>query len=83
LESAEKLACESSQDFFILMTELHTFYEKQGFKQIIPAPTQWLAIEDQASHSLTKQDLSDYFMVKQLSGKRWLEGEIDFLGYLF
>jgi GNAT superfamily N-acetyltransferase len=78
---AEQLA--TGCDFVILYTEEHAFYEKLAFTAKSPAPTRWLAIDELKSHSVIERDLSDCFMVKKLRQKRWPEGEIDLLGYLF
>jgi hypothetical protein len=65
------------------MADRHDLYLKEGYDRVQPALTKWLAIEDRQSVGLMTRDLSDCFMVKPLTEKRWPAGMIDMLGYLF
>ena len=83
LSEAERIASRSGQDFMVLVTERHAWYEARGYQRVQPANARWLAIEDRQSHSLTVQSLDDCFMAKPLSRRAWPRGDIDLLGYLF
>jgi predicted N-acetyltransferase YhbS len=83
LGESERIARFYEREFLVLMADRHDLYLKEGYRRVQPALTKWLAIEDRQSVELTIQDLSNCFMAKPLTEKRWPAGMIDMLGYLF
>ena len=71
------------REFVVLMADNPELYLRLNYIQLNPAYSRWLAIDELKSHSIIEQDLGDCFMYKQLSSKKWPDGKIDFLGYLF
>lgn len=73
----------SDREFSVLMADNPKLYRRLNYIQLSPAPSRWFAIDELKSHSIIERDLSDCFMYKQLSARKWPDGKIDLLGYLF
>ena len=73
----------SDREFSVLMADNPELYDRLKYIQLSPAPSRWFAIDELKSHSIIERDLGDCFMYKQLSERKWPDGDIDMLGYLF
>lgn len=83
LEFAENLARLGQTDHMILFADRKDLYVRNGYRAVEPALLIWLAIDERASHSIQRCDLSGTFMAKTLSDAPFPLGKIDLLGYLF
>ena len=81
LQRAEYRA--KAQSFSLAMADDWRLYHRTGYSLLPAASVTFLAIDELRSHSVIRRDLSDIFMVKQLAGDAWPDGQIDLLGYLF
>ncbi len=81
LQRAEERA--KAQSFSLAMADDQRLYHRTGYSLLPAASVTFLAIDELRSHSVIRRDLSDIFMVKQLGGDAWPDGQIDLLGYLF
>lgn len=81
----EKVATDNLDkiDCLLLVTDHPLFYEKIGFKTV-DITTKWLKIDNHENYGLGNEKIEDaYFMVKQISNKKWEDGELDYLGYMY
>ena len=70
-------------DFLFLVTDLPGYYEKLGFT-IADIKTVWLKIHRHKNHGIADEKISDAkFMVKSVSGKEWVDGDLELLGYMY
>ena len=83
LARARDVAMSARADFVLAMADHHELYLKNGYQNIRPAHTRWLAIEERESVMIIERDLSACFMAQPISARPWPTGKIDLLGYLF
>lgn len=70
-------------DFAFLVTDIPAFYERFGFDVAI-LKTTWLKIHQDKSYGIGSETITDsVFMYKEISGKKWTDGELDMLGYMY
>ena len=81
LQGAEERA--RGQSFALAMADDPRFYERAGYSLLNDANVTFLAIDELRCHSVIRRDLSEIFMVKQLTCDAWPDGPIDLLGHLF
>ena len=82
LEHLERLGAMASVDFVVLVAINHVFYELNGFFPV-DNPCRWVAIRNHQTSGLVQDHLSGDLLVKPISGKKWEEGLVDFLGTIF
>lgn len=82
LEEAEKIAGTSSADFIFLFSKNGSLYLKHGFKFVDNICT-WLKIHNHQSIGIGDEFIQQEIMIKEISGKKWEAGNLDFLGYLY
>lgn len=85
LDEAEAVALAHSHnvDALFLVSDVHAFYERAGFRLTRQTVT-WLAIDQHKNYGLKTQREDDCLMVKPLNGFVWPEeGELDMLGYWY
>ena len=71
------------QSFALAMADDPRLYQRTGYSLLDVANVTFLAIYEMRCHSVIHRDLSEIFMVKQLTCDAWPEGPIDLLGHLF
>ncbi len=74
-------AAERDVDFLLLMADHPEYYEKNGFKRV-ECVGEWLKVHEHQHYGIAQELLGD-LMIKPISGKPWLEGELDWLGYMY
>jgi len=82
LKAAEEDAISGEIDFLVLISSERGFYEQAGFS-VEGNICRWVSIGDHVSIGLVQGRLPGSLLVKPLSGKKWGEGVVDFLGYMF
>ncbi len=82
LQHLEKLARKHHLDFILLLTEDHSFYEKQGYS-LVDNPCRWLVMQNHKSLGVIERQMNETLMVKQIGSRNWEKGVLDFLGYIF
>ena len=83
VEAAIGEAEKNGSDFLVLLADRYDLYERLGFRCVRPAPVRWLAVEDRRSVRVLTRDFAGELMVRPVNGRKWPEGEIDLLGYMF
>ncbi len=81
LRGAEERA--RGQSFALAMADDPRLYERAGYSLLNDVNVTFLAIDELRCHSVISRDLSEIFMVKQLTCDVWPDGPIDLLGHLF
>ena len=71
------------QSFALAMVDDPRLYQRSGYSLLHAANVTFLAIDELRCHSVIRRDLSEIFMVKQLTCDAWPDGPIDLLGHLF
>lgn len=74
-------AQEKDVDFIMLMSDSAAFYERNGFEKI-EAQSFWLKIHEHQTLGIAEEFLDDLY-VKSTGEKRWADGPVDWLGYMF
>lgn len=70
-------------DFAFLVTDVPAFYSRFGFVST-HIQTTWLKIHRTKSYNIGNETITDaVFMYKEISGKKWADGELDLLGYMY
>lgn len=82
IEEVEKLATKANADFVLLFSKIGSIYLKHNYKYVDNICT-WLKIDKHKSIGIGDEFIKDEIMVKELSGKKWEAGNLDFLGYLY
>lgn len=80
LEEVEKLAKQSTTDFILLFSKIGIIYQKHHYQYVDNICT-WLKIDHHKSIGIGDEFLHHQMMIKEISGKKWETGNIDFLGY--
>ena len=81
LQALIDLAERKNIDFVFLIADTPNLYAKHGFK-LVPNVCSWLRIEEHKNYGIGQEQIDD-IMVKQIGSKKWPEGPIDLLGYMF
>lgn len=81
LANLEREALQYGLDFIVLMGE-KTYYERLGFTTA-ENPCRWLSIRNHETIGLMQRRLPGQLLYKPLGEKKWREGLVDFLGYMF
>ena len=68
-------------DFIILMAEKTSFYERNGFHRLNVASS-WLRLHEYKNYGVAFDHLDNFF-VKSTGNKKWPNGHVDWLGYMF
>ncbi|MFZ2899341.1 MAG: GNAT family N-acetyltransferase [Saprospiraceae bacterium] len=82
LSALEADARSEGIDFLVLISGEQGFYERAGFR-VENNLCRWVSIGDHISIGLVQGRLPGSLLVKPLGGKKWGEGVVDFLGYMF
>ena len=76
-------ANQNNIDFLFLVTDKPAFYERLGYKKTKLQVT-WLKINQGKNHGLTTEEVNDCdLMFKEVSGRKWSDGQLDMLGYWY
>ncbi|MFT5920320.1 MAG: N-acetylglutamate synthase-like GNAT family acetyltransferase [Granulosicoccus sp.] len=81
----ERIATSNSDkiDFMFLVTNAPSFYEKLGFS-VIDITTSWLKIHNHKNNGIGNERIKDaFFLIKSVSSKKWNDGTLDLLGYMY
>jgi len=77
------LANKNNIDFLFLVTDIPDFYQKLGYTTSV-LRVSWLKISQGRNIGIGEEKISDSFLLyKEISGKKWTEGNLDMLGYMF
>lgn len=68
-------------DFIILISDLDELYLKNGYLKM-SASHSWLRLNEFKNYGVAHEPI-DEFYVKPISGKDWVEGHVDWLGYMY
>lgn len=82
LKKLIKLGRAANVSFLALITDQDDFYSKNGFEKI-ERRARWVFIADNKLFGVHERRFDDSLFVKSLTGDKWPEGTIDFLGPLF
>lgn len=82
LQTLEKDALGERIDFLLSIGSERSFYERLGFR-VADNVCRWMSIGDHISIGLVQGRLPGSLLVKPLGDKKWGEGVVDFLGYMF
>ncbi|MGF1482001.1 MAG: GNAT family N-acetyltransferase [Cyanophyceae cyanobacterium] len=82
LQSLTQLAQEKSIDFLFAVASDHRLYQKNEFSAVI-GYFQWLRIHDHKNYGVANEKLDQEVLVKQIGHRKWSDGPVDLLGYLF
>ncbi len=79
----DKYCVKKDIDFLLLFADNKTLYLNNGYKSV-KNKCKWLKIDDrnQTILGIGYEERSD-LMVKNISTNEWIEGDLDFLGYLY
>lgn len=82
LEKLEQKALKSKIDFIILIAQNHEVYLKNGFN-VSDNVCRWLMINSHQTLGVGHRRLDNCLMYKSISGKKWNDGLVDFMGHIF
>lgn len=85
LDELDRIAKNSSDkvDYLFLVADSPTYYERLGFRAM-DLTTTWLKLDNFRNYGVGKEKITDaFFMVKEISDRRWVNGDLDLLGYMF
>ena len=82
LESVFSEGITSGVDFVVLVASNQEFYYPLGFISV-NNPCRWVSIQEHQTLEVVQRRLAGDVLVKSLSGKKWGEGLVDFLGTMF
>jgi GNAT superfamily N-acetyltransferase len=70
-------------DFLLLFADKKEVYLKAGFKSAA-SKCKWLQINDvnQTTHGIGHEKINE-LMIKEVGNRKWEDGEVDLLGYLY
>ncbi|ORT48799.1 acetyltransferase [Vibrio sp. qd031] len=81
LSELAEFARDKDVDFIILISELHDFYSLQGYEKVQGIQS-WLRLHEHTNYGIAVEHVDELY-VKQISGKQWGAGHIDWLGYMY
>ena len=83
LSKIDEFCKDKEIDFILLFADKSNLYLKNGFKSV-KNKCKWLQIDDvnQTTVGIGQKEITE-LMVKEMNGKKWEEGEVDLLGYLY
>ena len=82
LDSVFELATMSSIDFILLISDKKKLYLSKGFTTISQYCS-WMRIDEHKNYGIAFERIENEIMVKQIGRKKWPDGPIDLLGYMF
>lgn len=82
LNTLEKEALQHQIDFLVLVSDDQAFYLSKGFT-LIENICRWVSIRSHESIGLVQGRIPGSLWVKSLHGKKWGDGIVDLLGYMF
>jgi len=86
LQEFETIARGSSRiDFLFLVSKTPLIYKNLGYKTTT-LQVSWMKIHEvkQVNYGVATEQISDaFFCYKEISDKRWKDGELDLLGYMY
>lgn len=82
LHKLETLGRNHHIDFIVLTATDHDFYQKSGYT-LHTNTCRWLLINNHQTLGVHNRQLNDCILVKALGQRKWLAGEVDFLGEVF
>ncbi|HAT7741496.1 TPA: GNAT family N-acetyltransferase [Vibrio vulnificus] len=68
-------------DFIMLISELEDFYLRHGYSKIETIHS-WLRLNEHTNYGVAVEHIDDLF-IKPVSGKEWVNGHLDWLGYMY
>lgn len=70
-------------DCLFLVTGDPPYYERLGFR-ITNLTTTWLKLDSFNNYGVSTEKIADaFFMVKEISDRKWVDGDLDLLGYMY
>ena len=81
LDHLEKYAQNKPVDFIILISEVGAIYSKNGYSNV-SAERNWLKVHEHQSYGVEQERIGEFY-VKALGEKKWPNGVVDWLGYMF
>lgn len=81
LSELHRYASERAVDFIVLISDLESFYTRNGFQRK-EGMSSWLRIHEHTNFGVAVDHVDDLY-VKALGNKVWPEGHLDWLGYMF
>ncbi len=82
LQYVEKIALENHIDFLLLFADNPQLYLKHGFKKCSHNMIHWVKINEHETLGIGKEIIPE-LMIKEIHDKKWEEGILDMLGYLY
>ncbi len=72
-----------SIDFLFLVSDEPDYYKKLGYQET-DITTTWLKIHQHKNYGLGTEHITDAsFMIKPIGNKKWTDGDLDLLGYMY
>jgi GNAT superfamily N-acetyltransferase len=82
LQQIEELGKMGKIDFIVLFADDYRLYAENGYQQVTNI-CRWMKIDEHQIIGIGEKSMADCMMVKQLGDKKWQNGLVDLLGYLF
>jgi GNAT superfamily N-acetyltransferase len=82
LQQVEELGKTSKVDFLVLFADDSRLYTENGYQQVTNL-CRWMKVDEHQIIGIGEESMADYMMVKKLGDKKWQDGIVDLLGYLF
>ena len=82
IKDLEALGKKVQIDFIVLLAKHHELYLKNGFI-LVDNSCKWVMIHANETLGIVKRKLEQSLLIKPLSGKKWKEGRLDFMGHIF
>lgn len=68
-------------DFIMLVSELNDFWVANDYQRV-DAMSSWLRIHENTNYGVAVDRVDDLY-IKPVSGKSWVDGHVDWLGYMY
>jgi len=82
MKAVEEEALLRQLDFLVLVTDEQEFYLSKGFSPLNNL-CRWVSIRNHETFGIVQGRLSKGLLIKSVSGKKWGDGVVDLLGYMF
>jgi GNAT superfamily N-acetyltransferase len=82
LQQVEELGKTSNVDFLILFADDSRLYTENGYQQVTNF-CRWMKVDEHQILGIGEESMANCMMVKKLGDKKWQDGIVDLLGYLF
>jgi GNAT superfamily N-acetyltransferase len=82
LQQVEGLGKTSKVDFLVLFADNSRLYTENGYQQVTNL-CRWMKVDEHQIIGIGEESMADCMMVKKLGDKKWQDGIVDLLGYLF